>query len=522
MVKTLRFWLYITLLTSSYFTHAATDIAITIDPANIADPSIPDIAAPVDFSAYLIDESTVELSWNPVLLDGSAVEYFNIWNNHSVIASTTEGQWRVGVNRDYAYDFAISAVTDLGEETRRSSRIYYDLPQLDASLPDGYNQYLPPLENLKAEVVSEDSVELTWDAAPAYWSWADPSEYTYAVIVNGSYIDVVDEPRYTFTGLADRGEVWIGVESKVSNILQSRQPQRVLVDTSNPVGTFSTGVTGFNSISGFHTEVYSSTAAELFWDIDGQAVSHIYINGRLVARINEGKSLFIENLPPGERVLVSVGEGWPYDEGQQYSYMLAYDYPLMHAWIEMPDGFPIEHESTPAVTGLRAEVYSSSAAEVFWDRADEVLTRYRVYINDEFLIETDAVSWFFDNLPADSQTTVGIVAVEPAGPDGRRSGFLIETSFRTFQEYGNPLVNCYVEGLHSTVYSSTAAEVFWDRDATGPQYELFLNGEFLIDTDATSWFFKGLEPGSVQSVSVKVVNAGCDGNEASVQFEMVR
>lgn len=85
-------------------------------------------------------------------------------------------------------------------------------------------------------------------------------------------------------------------------------------------------------------------------------------------------------------------------------------------------------------------------------------------MNDEVVVETDATSWFFDSLPADSQFTVGVVAAEPADAEGNRSGVLVETSFKTFSEYGISAVNCRVDGFVASVYSSAAAEIFWDRD----------------------------------------------------------
>ncbi len=118
-----------------------------------------------------------------------------------------------------------------GTETRGSSRVFYDLPQLDSSLPDGNNHYLAPLENLRAEVVDADSVHLTWEAARSYWTWADSKAYSYAITVGGRWVDMVDQPKYALTGLAEQGLVWVGVSAFVDGQLFSRQLNLVLVDT---------------------------------------------------------------------------------------------------------------------------------------------------------------------------------------------------------------------------------------------------------------------------------------------------
>lgn len=511
-------WLTIAVMTASLNAHAQPDLSIAIDPSHAVNSTLPVIAAPTEFKVILVDESTVEFSWNPVLLDGSEVEYFNVWDRDRLLTQTAENRWQLdGIDRNNAYDFSVSAVTVFGVETRRSSRVYYDLPQLDINLPDGYNQYLPPIENLMAEVVDADSVTLTWSAAAAHWSWAEPSEYVYNITIGGQRIDVVDEPGYTFTGLAGQGPVWLGVSAFVDGFLYSRQPNLVLVDTSNPPRTVSYGLAAFNSLYGLRSEVYSSTAAELFWQASQfPNTSHVYINGNLVARINDGYSLFIEDLPPGERLLVSVGEGWPHNEPPPYDWPLLHDYPLMHAWIDMPPSYEETVSDPKAVTGLRVDVYSSTAAEIFWDRSDAVLARYRIYLNGQFLQETDAISWYLDDLPIDSQTTVGISAIGPGGVETD----VVEKTFETFAEFGSTALQCRIDGLTAVVYSATAAEVFWNRDPAGPRYDIVLDGVFQKNTHAVSWFSDNFEPGSTHQLTVKVASEVCHTETASVEFRL--
>ncbi len=108
----------------------------------------------------------MELSWNPVLLDGSSVNFFNLRDRDELLVSTRENLVQEGeIDRNDTYDFSVSAVLYSGTETRGSSRVFYDLPQLDSSLPDGNKHYLPTLENLRTEVVDADSVHLTREAA---------------------------------------------------------------------------------------------------------------------------------------------------------------------------------------------------------------------------------------------------------------------------------------------------------------------------------------------------------------------
>jgi len=481
------------------------------------DPDLPKIAGPVGFNVILIDESTVEFSWNPDLLSGSAVSYFKIWDADALLGTTSESSWTLsGINRDISYDFSVSAVTTSEEETRRSDRVYYDLPQLSQDAPDGFNANLPPLENLQAEIIDNDSVKLSWKAVAEHASWADPSDIRYSISIGGSRIALVDSTTYTLSGLAGQGLVWIAVSAELTGQLASRQPNLVLVDTNSPAGTVSMGYPGFNDLYDLRTEVYSRTAAELFWKHYGSpSASHVFVDGRLVARLLEGRSLFLDNLTPGHRTLVSVAEGWPYEEANS-ARLLSHDGPMMHAWIETPPDGQVNLGNPGPVTGLRVDVYSASSAEIFWDRSDAVLARYRIYLNGEFLTETDGVSWNLRNLPADVETLVAVAAV---GPDGIETD-LSEIRFSTTDGNDSQPTNCEVDGLRASVYSKTAAEIFWNRDSAGTRYELRLNGELLTTTDAISWYSNSYAPGSLHEFSVKKAGVDCDLADSSVEFEL--
>ncbi len=118
-------WIAMAALAVSLNAHAQSDLSLIIDPAHAVDATLPDIAAPVDFNVILIDESTVELSWNPDLLDGSLINYFKVWDREELLVTTRDDRWQVeGIDRNNTYDFSVSAVLYNSTETRRSSRVY--------------------------------------------------------------------------------------------------------------------------------------------------------------------------------------------------------------------------------------------------------------------------------------------------------------------------------------------------------------------------------------------------------------
>ncbi len=225
-------------------------------------------------------------------------------------------------------------------------------------------------------------------------------------------------------------------------------------------------------------------------------------------------SLFIEGLPPGERVLVSVGEGWPYNVDPPFDWPLLHDYPLMHAWLQMPAGVVDNAGTATPVTGLRADVYGPIAAEVFWDRSDVPLARYRLYLDGQFLQETDAVSLFLDELTVASTHTVGVSMVG----QGDTESVVREVVFTTPDELSLVQEACLITGLHATVYSATAAEVFWNRGPVGQRYDILLNGEFVTNTDAVSWFREGMETGGMNRFTIRVEGEDCEGEGVDVVF----
>lgn len=62
------------------------------------------------------------------------------------------------------------------------------------------------------------------------------------------------------------------------------------------------------------------------------------------------------------------------------------------------------------------------------------------------------------------------------------------------------------QNLRSSIYSSTALEIFWDRGATGSRYRVALNGQIVANnTDAKSFYFDGLVSGGRYVIDVMTI-----------------
>ncbi len=491
-------------------------MAVFVTPVQADDPlaDVARIAGPVDFRVALTDVSTLAFSWNDTLLNGATVDRFYIYeigsnyNEVSRIATVIDNSWVMqDISRDAVYIFSVSAVTATGEESRRSSAVYIDLPPLPGDT-DGGNAQLPPMTNVQAEVVNETTATFSWDAAESFWipEATEPLDCEYRVMSGHSLIGRPRDTQLTYDELPANAATWVGIDTICSASNYSSQPNYVLVDTRKPSGTLSQGVPGRSDLENLEAIVQSPSSADIFWgngDGSSSREYNVFINGVLAAR-TEGTSQYLGTLPTGTRSLVSVGEG---DSGS--------DSLLTHIWVETPEGEADSLQYPTSVTGLRAEVYSPTATELFWDRPRAVIARYRVYVDSTLMAETDGTSWFFDGFTPREEHMATVAALD--GDD-------VEVASAQVQFY-NPSASgdddkCQVHNLRAYTYSSTAAEFFWDRDPRGPIYQLLLDGQELDRTMGISWFLDNLEPGSEHEVQVFVDSFDCDPIVETIRFDL--
>jgi len=119
-----------------------------------------------------------------------------------------------------------------------------------------------------------------------------------------------------------------------------------------------------------------------------------------------------------------------------------------------------------SVVALRADVYSSTAAEIFWSPGSGDVTSFNVHINGEYLDTTDGTSYFMSNLQADTSYTLEVYTV--AADSSVSAATSVELRTRSaFGESGSSVSTGpqAPANLSLVVYSSTAAELFWDRAA---------------------------------------------------------
>ena len=172
-------------------------------------------------------------------------------------------------------------------------------------------------------------------------------------------------------------------------------------------------------------------------------------------------------------------------------------------------------EPVAAPQNIRFDVYSSKAAELFWDRADDPFTQYNVFRDDELVSEQQfGISYFDASLLAEQQVTFTVVAIDAAG--NRSQAAIVQIGGgENNQDLMTP------ENLSVAVYSRSAAELFWSRQASGQQFSVERDGELLSVTDGTSFYDDSL-PGDGRYVyEVSAIDASGSSSSAATVTAVV-
>ena len=173
----------------------------------------------------------------------------------------------------------------------------------------------------------------------------------------------------------------------------------------------------------------------------------------------------------------------------------------------LDDGSGSEPSTTSDITViLSAAVYSSTAIELFWNRASVSGVTYNIFRDNVLIRENSAaISQFEGLLPPDNTFTYEVVAlldgdavasstIEVNTSTGAVSEPVASGSQPPTEEPPQPTV-APIE-LTGTVFSSTALELSWNRDVIpGVTYDIFQDGELIrANSPAISQFESGLLP----------------------------
>lgn len=158
---------------------------------------------------------------------------------------------------------------------------------------------------------------------------------------------------------------------------------------------------------------------------------------------------------------------------------------------------------------LRAELYSTSAAELFWTDVSTAGTNllpnavvYEIYRDGALLAsEVPGPSYFDDTLAHDITYVYTVVATHPEGPRSAPSApITVDTSGAgggagSGDGYSVPARPLEPTGLIALVYSASTLELIWDRPVVPAQgYEIRRDGAFIGFTGGTSFLDTNIAP----------------------------
>lgn len=154
-------------------------------------------------------------------------------------------------------------------------------------------------------------------------------------------------------------------------------------------------------------------------------------------------------------------------------------------------------EKPPRTTGLKAEVYSDSTAELLWDapRAAYKVAGHEILRNGEVSAFTENLSsYLVTDLVSGTAVEFAVRRVSNEGVIGDASDPVIVNTTRDNGSYQPPARPFEPEGLTAKVYSPRSLELFWEKPEQAHLvfqdygYEIRRNGEFRAFVTGNSFY----------------------------------
>lgn len=166
---------------------------------------------------------------------------------------------------------------------------------------------------------------------------------------------------------------------------------------------------------------------------------------------------------------------------------------------------------------FRVDVYSHSALELFWNHASDFSSQgitYTLRQDGEIIAQNHTGnSWFIEGLFSGRTYQFQLEAIASSSMSSERLELSATTPGSFQQPVGGTVpMDATPDDLAAptnvvaSVYSQTAAEVFWDRSESAAnnriEYQVFLNNENVGTTEGTSLFFGDLLSGTEYTVRI--------------------
>ncbi len=261
-------------------------------------------------------------------------------------------------------------------------------------LDDDSGDVLTP-EGLRGAVYSETAGEIFWTRAAASQLIVE-----YEIYRNGDLVALRDGTSYYDNTLLPNMEYRYHIVAiDVNGNRSAPSNEAIIVTTSD--------LTDLEKPSGLKGSVYSSTAGEIFWERSmGEELIvkyDIYRDGELVDTL-DALSYYDNSLTEGNRYayyIIAIDSNGRRSEPSDL--------------VVLDTTRDINRPGKPS--GLTGAVYSSTAVEIFWDRApaNDSVVHYEIFQNGELVATRDGTSFFTENLDKDSRYSFTVVAIDSNG-----------------------------------------------------------------------------------------------------------
>ena len=349
--------------------------------------------------------------------------------------------------------------------------------------------------DLRVDVYSGTAAELFWSRS----SDPDGAVSGYEIRRDGELVETRDGLSY-FTDSLTEGRAFAFTVTAVDFDGERSAPASVSVVGGDRDGAVGAGGGRPPPPANLSSSVYSSSAAEVFWDRSDQpGLSYeVSVDGGPVTT-TDGTSAFLTGLDGARGRGVDVVAIDP--NGQRSG--------AANVTLGGGSGGGVPNPPTgggasdvPAPSSLRAELYSGSAGEVFWDRVPGASLSYEVRLDGETVATTTGTSYFVDDRPGLDGTSVEVVAIGPGGTRSSASSTTLGSGGGSANPDPDPAPGTEAPPAPANarleVYSGTAAELFWDRapaSANVVETEIVRDGEVIGTTDGKSFFDPNRVPG---------------------------
>ncbi|MBX2883164.1 MAG: PQQ-dependent sugar dehydrogenase [Granulosicoccus sp.] len=424
-------------------------------------------SAPENVKHVVHSANAVEISWDRASDDGFVQGYEILRNGDSLGVLDVLSIFEEELDPAATYIYTITSIDNEGNRSDPTT----------ITLSTGSGDKPAPPGNLQFLLYSSTSAEIIWERAVD-----DGFVQGYEITRNGESLGIRDALSLFEPGL-DPALLYTYKVISIDDDGNRSEPAEIVFSTGNKPTT----------PGNLRREIHSMNAAEIFWDrsADNQGIQgyEVIRNGQLLG-VLDSLSLFENALDP----------------------TVAYTYTVTaidkDGFRSDPVSITFSTDGNPTKPGnLRHRQYSESTGELIWDRAvdNRLVQGYEVTRNGASLGVVDALSLFLQDLDPTVAYTYSVTSIDN---EGNRS----ESAVITVSNGNRPTVPA---NLRHQVYSSTAAELFWDRVSDNGSiqgYEVKRNGETLGIVDGQSLFQDELSPDITYSYEISTIDN--DGNRS--------